>query len=80
MTGKSFVKANQMFEINFVNHELFFKIKTGYIQTDECGVNTHYKSLDIYNRYINILLPLQNHPTSINTLQYANDLEYVLQH
>jgi hypothetical protein len=24
--------------------ELFFKIKTGYIQTDECGVNTHYKS------------------------------------
>ena len=33
-----------MFEINFVNHELFSKIKTGYIQTDEGGVNTHYKS------------------------------------
>ena len=33
-----------MFEINFVNHELFFKIKTGYIQTDEGGVNTQYKS------------------------------------
>ena len=33
-----------MFEINFVNHENMFKIKTGYIQTDEGGVNTQYKS------------------------------------
>ena len=33
-----------MFEINFVNHELFFKIKTGYIQTDEGVVNAQYKS------------------------------------
>ena len=24
-----------MFEINFVNHEILHKIKTGYIQTDE---------------------------------------------
>jgi len=33
-----------MFEINFVNHENLLKIKTGYIQTDEVGVNTQYKS------------------------------------
>jgi hypothetical protein len=33
-----------MFEINFVNHEILLKIKTGYIQTDEGGVNTQYKS------------------------------------
>ena len=33
-----------MFEINFVNHEILLKIKTGYIQTDEGWVNTHYKS------------------------------------
>ena len=33
-----------MFEINFVNHEILHKIKTGYIQTDEGRVNTHYKS------------------------------------
>ena len=26
-----------MFEINFVNHEILLKIKTGYIQTDEGG-------------------------------------------
>jgi hypothetical protein len=32
-----------MFDINFVNHEIFHKIKTGYIQTDEGGVNTQYK-------------------------------------
>jgi hypothetical protein len=37
-------KANQKFEINPVNHEKFFKIKTGYKQTDECGVYTQYKS------------------------------------
>jgi hypothetical protein len=37
-------KANQMFEINFENHEILHKIKTGYIQTDEGGVNTQYKS------------------------------------
>jgi hypothetical protein len=29
-----------MFEINFVNHEILLKIKTGYIQTDE-GRSTH---------------------------------------
>ena len=28
-----------MFEINFVNHEILHKIKTGYIQTDE-GTST----------------------------------------
>ena len=33
-----------MFEINFVNHEILHKIKTGYIQTDEGRVNTQYKS------------------------------------
>ena len=33
-----------MFEINFVNHEMLLKVKTGYIQTDEGGVNTQYKS------------------------------------
>jgi hypothetical protein len=33
-----------MFEINFVNHEILHKIKTGYIQTDEGWVNTQYKS------------------------------------
>ena len=26
-----------------MNHEIWFKIKTGFIQTDECGVNTQYK-------------------------------------
>jgi hypothetical protein len=30
--------------VNFVNHEILLKIKTGYIQTDEGGVNTQYKS------------------------------------
>jgi hypothetical protein len=33
-----------MVEINFVHHEMLLKIKTGYIQTDEVGVNTQYKS------------------------------------
>ena len=33
-----------MFEINFVNHEILHKIKTGNIQTDESRVNTQYKS------------------------------------
>jgi hypothetical protein len=33
-----------MFETNFVNHEILLKIKTGYIQTDEGGVNTQYKN------------------------------------
>ena len=33
-----------MFEINFVNHDILLKIKTGYIKTDEGGVNTPYKS------------------------------------
>jgi len=33
-----------MFEINFVNHKILLKIKTGYIQTDEGEVNTQYKS------------------------------------
>jgi hypothetical protein len=33
-----------MFEINFVNHEILLKIKTGYMQTDEGRVNTQYKS------------------------------------
>jgi hypothetical protein len=33
-----------MFKINFVNHEILLKIKTGYIHTDEGGVNTQYKS------------------------------------
>jgi hypothetical protein len=37
-------KANQIFEIKFVNHKILLKIKTGYIQTDEGGVNTQYKS------------------------------------
>ena len=37
-------KANQQFEINFDNHEILLNIKTGYIQTDEGGVNTQYKS------------------------------------
>jgi hypothetical protein len=32
-----------MFQINFVNHEILLKIKTGYIQTDEGVVNTQYK-------------------------------------
>ena len=33
-----------MFEINFVSNEILLKIKTGYIQTDEGGVNSQYKS------------------------------------
>ena len=33
-----------MYEINFVNHEILHKIKTGYMQTDEGWVNTQYKS------------------------------------
>ena len=32
-----------MFEINFVSHEIWHKIKTGYIQTDEGRVNRQYK-------------------------------------
>ena len=39
-----------MFEINFVNHENLLKIKTGYIQTDEGGVNTQYK-INKYERW-----------------------------
>ena len=41
---REYRKANQIFEINFVNHDILLKIKTGYIQTDEGGVNTQYKS------------------------------------
>ena len=33
-----------MFEINFVNHAILLKIKTGYIQTDKGEVNEQYKS------------------------------------
>ena len=33
-----------MFEINFVNHEILLKIKTGYKQTDGGEVNAKYKS------------------------------------
>ena len=33
-----------MIEINFANHETLLKIKTRYIQTDEGGFNTQYKS------------------------------------
>ena len=33
-----------MYEINFVNHEILLKIKTGYTQTNEGGVNTQCKS------------------------------------
>ena len=33
-----------MFEINFVSNEILHSIKTGYIQTDEGGVNTQYTS------------------------------------
>ena len=39
------LENTEKFEINFVNHEILFKIKkTGYIQTDEGGVNEQYKS------------------------------------
>ena len=42
---REYRKANQKFEINFVNHEILLKIKkNGYIQTDEGGVNEQYKS------------------------------------
>jgi hypothetical protein len=41
---REYRKINQMFEINFVNHDILLKIKTGYIKTDEGGVNTPYKS------------------------------------
>jgi hypothetical protein len=34
-----------MFEINFVSHEILLTITTGYIQTDEGGVNTQYKAI-----------------------------------
>jgi hypothetical protein len=37
---QTMVGANQMFEINFVNHDILHQIKTGYIQTDDGGVNT----------------------------------------
>jgi hypothetical protein len=40
---RDYRKTNQMFEINFVNHDILIKIKTGYIQTDEGRVNTQYK-------------------------------------
>jgi hypothetical protein len=33
-----------MLEINFVSHEILLTITTGYIQTDEGGVNTQYNS------------------------------------
>jgi hypothetical protein len=41
---REYRKANQKIENNFVNHEILYKIKTGYIQRDEGGVNTQYKS------------------------------------
>ena len=41
---REYGKTNQMYEINFVNHEILHKIKTGYIQIDESWVNTQYKS------------------------------------
>jgi hypothetical protein len=41
---REYQKDNQKFEINFANHEIFFKIKTGYKQTDKDGVNTQYQS------------------------------------
>ena len=44
MNVKEYRKANQKFEINFVSHEFFSRIKTGHKQTDEGGVNTQYKS------------------------------------
>jgi hypothetical protein len=41
---REYRKTNQKFEINFENHEIVLQIKTGYIQTNEGGVNTQYKS------------------------------------
>ena len=43
INDREYRKANQKFEINFVNHEILIKIKTGYTQIDEGGVNTQYK-------------------------------------
>ena len=34
-----------MFEINFVNHEIWHRIKTGYIQTDEVGSTRNTKAI-----------------------------------
>jgi hypothetical protein len=39
MNIREYRKANKKFEINFVNHDIFFKIKTGCKQTDESGIN-----------------------------------------
>jgi hypothetical protein len=38
------IQRQRYYEINFVNHEILHKIKTGYTQTGEGGVNSQYKS------------------------------------
>ena len=78
-----------MFEINFVNHEILNKIKTGYIQTDESRVNTQYKSnkkqkmgtyvVNIYGRLMRKLTVPQRTIESKTNMQYIFKIIYILQ-
>ena len=78
-----------MFEINFVNHEMLLKIKTGYIQTDEGGVNTQYKSnkkqkmgtyaVNIYGWLMGKLIVPQRTIESKPNMQYIFKIIFILQ-
>jgi hypothetical protein len=78
-----------MFEINFVNHEMLLKIKTGYMQTDEGWVNTQYKSnkkqkmgtyvVNIYGWLMCKLTVLQRTIESKTSMQYIFKIICILQ-
>jgi hypothetical protein len=86
---REYLKANQKFEINFVNHEIVFKIKTEYIQRDEGGVNTKYKSnrkqkmgtyaVNIYGWLICKLIVPQRTIESKTNMQYIFKIICILQ-
>ena len=65
-----------MFEINFVNHEILHRIKTGYIQTDEGRINTQYKSNKKQKMGIKVITKLPNSEQSykgkVKTHNYIN--------
>ncbi len=78
-----------MFKINFVNHEIFLKIKTGYIQTDDGRVNTQYKrnkkqkmgtyAVNIYGWLICKLTVQQRTIESKTNMQYIFKIICILQ-
>ena len=78
-----------MFEINFVNHEMLLKIKTGYMQTDEGWVNTQYKSnkkqkmgtyvVNIYGWLMCKLTVPQRTIESKTNMQYIFKIIFILQ-